>query len=70
MKERDKWKVALKNTNLSIHEREEISHTFKYYRNKVNNKKKYDELNYKKMIYEENKHSAEATWKISKKFMT
>ena len=69
IKERDKWKLTLRNPNISIEERENASNTFKYYRNKINNRKKYDETIYKKQKYEENKHSSENTWKLAKKFM-
>ena len=69
MKERDKWKSEFKRLNIPLQEKQEALNSFKYYRNKVNNRKKYDELEYKKIKYEENKHSAERTWNISKQFM-
>ena len=69
IKERDKWKLTLRNPNISIEERENASKKFKHYRNKINNRKKYDEVIYKKQKYEENKHSSENTWKLAKKFM-
>ena len=50
-------------------EKQHAINMFKHYRNKVNNKKKYDEMQYKKQKLEANKYSPEATWKLSKKFM-
>ena len=44
-------------------------HNFKYYRNQINNKKKSDENNYKRKLFEENKSSPELTWNIAKTFM-
>ena len=62
MRERDKWKGTLSTLNLSHHSifNEEKQHAvdmFKYFRNKVNNKKKYDELHYKRQRFKENKSS-------------
>ena len=74
MKERDNWKQKLKeikiySNGIHTHAQEYANCRYKFYRNKINNMKKYDENNYKKKIFEENKHSAQLTWKISKKFM-
>ena len=74
MNERDKWKQKLKEIKINspgilTPELEEANKNFKLYRNKVNNMKKHDENKYKRKIYEENKHSSQLTWKISKKFM-
>ena len=42
---------------------------YKFYRNKVNNKKKYDETDFKRKKLEENIDSPEKTWKSAKSFM-
>ena len=44
---RDHWKEVVKNSTTE-QERENAQSMFKYYRNKINNKKKFDEINYKK----------------------
>ena len=51
--ERNRWKQIVSTLNLSHNsiltdDKQHAITMFKYYRNKVNNKKKYDELQYKK----------------------
>ena len=53
----------------NTHEYEQSNKNFKYYRNLINNKKKNDENDYKRKLFEDNKKSPESTWNIAKTFM-
>ena len=74
MKQRDMWKQRAKDLaitspgNTSDRQREAWDQ-FKFYRNKVNNKKKFDENNYKREKFEEVKDSPADIWKCAKTFM-
>ena len=74
MKERDQWKknvkdLKIQSNNQNSNELQEAVRHFKFYRNKINNMKKYDENNYKSQKFQENKDSAQKTWKLAKEFM-
>ena len=68
MHHRDIWKQRAKELSaaspgVATIEQQEAWQQFKYYRNKVNNRKKYDEIKFKKEKLEEVKDSPEKTWK-------
>ena len=74
MKERDKWKTKAK--NLAVANPGEASEEqrfawseYKKYRNKINNKKGFEERNYKKDKIEENIHDSAKVWNSTKTFM-
>ena len=74
MKQRDKWKkiakdLAIDNPGCASEELNEAWQQFKHYRNKVNNRKKYDENDFKKKKLEEVRDSPEKTWRCTKNFM-
>ena len=75
MKLRDKWKYKAKQLsssredNVASVEETEAWNQYKYFRNKVNNRKKDEEKHFKAEKITENLHSAEQTWKTAKLFM-
>ena len=75
MAERDRWKEVVKHHNtilqsdINIEEKENAIKNFKYYRHQVNNKKKNDEVNFKRQKIAENIQSSQKTWSLSKQFM-
>ena len=71
---RNSYKKRIKELNkisngIVTHELQATMKEFKYYRNKINNRRKYDENLYKKNKIEENINSPQRTWSIAKKFM-
>ena len=76
MKLRDEWKTeAKKISNITRNSNEnqqaiEAWGQYKYYRNKINNKKKYEEQNYKAEKFNETFYSSEQTWKLAKHLWT
>ena len=59
MIQRDAWKqkakdLAIMSNGITTAEEREAWDSFKYFRNKINNKKKYDERDFKKKKFEEN----------------
>ena len=73
MKLRDEWKDKAKEmcTSGQAASEEEIEawKQFKFYRNKINNRKKIEEKMFKSEKMTENLDSAEQTWKTAKLFM-
>ena len=74
MKQRDLWKQRAKElANLdpgpASYEQKAAWDEFKQYRNKVNNKKKHDEKNYKQEKMNENIDDPASMWKTAKSFM-
>ena len=75
MTQRDKWKkiakdLAINSPGCASEEQKEAWQQFKHYRNKVNNKKKHDEKDFKRKKLEEVRDSPEKTWKCTKNFMS
>ena len=72
---RDKWKSKAKELgnsreeNTATTEESEAWSNYKYYRNKINNRKKDEERLFKAEKITENLNSAEQTWKTAKHFM-
>ena len=62
--------LALDNPGCALEEQREAWQQFKHYRNKLNNKKKYDERDFKRKKSEEVSTSSEKTWKCTKTFMS
>ena len=62
--------LALDNPGCALEEQREAWQQFKHYRNKLNNKKKYDERDFKRKKSEEVSTSSEKTWKCTKSFMS
>ena len=74
MAERDKWKQKAKDLAVTANgrgseEEKQAWDNFKKYRNKVNNKKRYDEIEFKRKKLEENIDHPNKTWGTAKKFM-
>ena len=75
MKLRDKWKYKAKQLsssredNVASVEETEAWNQYKYFRNKINNRKKDEEKHFKAEKITENLYSAEQTWKTAKLFM-
>ena len=75
MKLRDEWKSKAKELGQSrvditaTVEESEAWSQYKYYRNKINNRKRDEEKLFKSEKITENLHSAEQTWKTAKLFM-
>ena len=74
MNERDMWKrkakeLAILNTGTACEEQKRAWEKFKQLRNSVNNKKRYEELNYKREKMSENIGDPAKMWKTSKLFM-
>ena len=74
MIERDRWKQRARDLSLISHgitteEERSAWNQFKVFRNKVNNKKKYDERDFKREKLEENIGCPDKTWKTAKSFM-
>ena len=72
--QRDMWKqrakdLAIASPDVVSEEQREAWSKFKNYRNKVNNKKKSDEQNYKREKIEENIEYPNKTWRTAKQFM-
>ena len=74
MVQRDLWKqkakdLALISPGTASDEEKKAWTEYKSYRNKINNKKGFDELQYKKNKFEENANSPDKSWKCAKNFM-
>ena len=75
MKLRDDWNDKFKDLSTSTQgqpaspEEVEAWNQYKYYRNRINNRKKNEEKNFKSEKITENLDSAEQTWKTAKMFM-
>ena len=74
MKQRDDWKskskaLAINSQGLPSEDQLEAWRKFKIFRNKVNNKMEYDEIQYKRNKLEENINCPDKTWKLAKNFM-
>ena len=63
-KQQSKYLGQLSNGNASSDLEESIK-MFKYFRNRVNNKKKYDERKYNNEKFNENKHCPAKTWSFA-----
>ena len=75
MKVRDEWKTKAKELaianqgRIAAPEEVEAWENYKFYRNKINNRKKTEEKRFKSEKMTENLDSAEQTWKTAKSFM-
>ena len=74
MQQREMWyqrarDLALISDGIACIDEQTAWKNYKFYRNKVNNKKKYDETDFKRKKLEENIDSPEKTWKSAKSFM-
>ena len=75
MKLRDEWKTKAKELgrsrgdNIATDDEIEAWKKYKYYRNRINDRKKDEEKLFKSEKITENLHSAEQTWKTAKLFM-
>ena len=75
MKLRDEWKSKAKQigksrvNNTVTEEEYEAWNQYKYFRNRINNRKRDEEKLFKREKITENLHSAEQTWKTAKNFM-
>ena len=74
MRQRDMWKQKAKELAIiapsnTSEEQREAWDKFKYFRNKVNNKRKFDEKEYKREKFEQVKNSPTNSWKCAKNFM-
>ena len=74
LEQRNYWKSHAKSISQNLNnsysqELSEANEKYKYFRNRANNKKKYDEKLYKSRKFEECKDSPQKTWNYAKSIM-
>ena len=69
MRKQKAMDLALESGGIASDEERKAWAEYKIYRNRVNNRKGYDELIYKQQKFEDCKDSPDQTWKCAKNFM-